>query len=117
MDGGSESSRDIYIFSGDPTQEPWNIPARGSATSNDEEGLEYIAGLILRNDCQALIIKYEEKTISSPANVRVVMIVPATVADITAGQSLNAHRVSIGTVASTHLCLVIKRSYPSRLST
>ena len=29
------------------------------------------------------------------------MVVPATVADITAGQSLNAHQVSIGTVAST----------------
>ena len=115
MDGGQKAVA-IYIFSGDPTQELWNIPARGSATSNDEEVLEYIAGLILRNDCQALIIN-EEKDNILPGERQGRHGRSCDCCGHHSRQSLNTHQVSIGTVASTPSLFGNRASYPSRVST
>jgi hypothetical protein len=78
----------------------------GSLVGKDEETLGYIEGLILRNDGRALIMKYRDgkKTIPVPANIRVVMVVPATVADIKPGQNFfvpNGYQTSLGTEALT----------------
>jgi hypothetical protein len=85
---GSQGAAEIYIFLDERTHEPWAVSA-GSLVGKDEETLGYIEGSILRNDGRTLIMKYRdgEKTIPVPANVRVVMVVPATVADIKAGQN------------------------------
>ena len=58
------------------------------------------------NDGRTLIMKHRdgEKTIPVPANVRVVIVVPATVADIKAGQNFfvpNGYQTSLGTEALT----------------
>jgi hypothetical protein len=102
---GSQEATEIYIFPDERTHEPWDISA-GSLVGKDEEVLVYIEGSILKNDGRALIIKYRdgEKTIPVPANVRVVMIVPATLADIKAGQNFfvpNGYQTSLGTEALT----------------
>jgi hypothetical protein len=102
---GSQRAAEIYIFLDERTHEPWAVSA-GSLVGKDEETLGYIEGSILRNDGRALIMKCRdgEKTIPMPANIRVVMVVPATVADIKPGQNFfvpNGYQTSLGTEALT----------------
>ena len=102
---GSQGAAEIYIFLDERTHEPWAVSG-SSLLGKDEETLGYIEGSILKNDGRALIMKYRdgEKTIPTPANIRVVMVVPATIAEIKAGQNFfvpNGHQTSLGTEALT----------------
>jgi hypothetical protein len=68
--------------------------------------LSYTEGTILDNENQVLTIKYTdgEKQLGVRANVRIVMLVPATAPDIKAGQYFlvpNGKPQSLGTLAST----------------
>ena len=70
------------------------------------EVLRYTEGSVVGTENQVLTMKYTgcEKKMNMPANVRIVLLVPATVADIKAGLYFlvpNAKPVSLGTVAST----------------
>jgi hypothetical protein len=102
---GSQGAAEIYIFPDERTHEPWAVTA-GSLVGKDEEVLAYIEGSISRNDGRTLTMKYRdgEKTIPVAADVRVVMVVPAAVADIKAGQNFfvpNGYQTSLGTETLT----------------
>ncbi|MBV9532651.1 MAG: hypothetical protein JO283_16720 [Bradyrhizobium sp.] len=100
---GSEKAVEIYIFPDEPRHEP-NVPAK--VVGRENEVLSYTEGSVLDNENQVLTIKHTdgEKRIAMPANVRIVMLVPATVADIKPGQYFlvpNDKPTSLGTLAST----------------
>ena len=102
---GSEKAVQVYIFMDEHMHEPWSRDANSSVLGEDEI-VNYIEGTVLANRDQALTIKYKEseKKITVPANVRVVMLVPATAADVKAGQYFLAPKgkqVSLGVLAST----------------
>jgi len=102
---GSQKAVEIYIFVDERTHEPWGREANSSVVGDDEI-LTYIEGTVLANGDQALTVKYKESEnkITAPANVRVVMLVPATAADVKAGQYVfapNGKKVSVGMLAST----------------
>jgi len=61
---------------------PWDLMPNSTMTNGNIESQD------VSNDGQTLVMKYKdgEKTIIVPANVEVVMFVPATVADIKAGE-------------------------------
>ena len=61
---------------------PWDLMPNSTMTNGN------IESQVVSNDGQTLVMKYKdgEKTIIVPANVEVVMFVPATVADIKAGE-------------------------------
>ena len=100
---GPEKAVEIYIFPEEPRHEP-NVPAK--VVGRENEVLSYTEGSVLDNENQVLTIKHTdgEKRIAMPANVRIVMLVPATVADIKPGQYFlvpNDKPTSLGTLAST----------------
>ncbi len=61
---------------------PWDLMPNSTMTNGN------IESQVVSNDGQTLVMKYKdgEKTIIVPANVEVVMFVPATVADVKAGE-------------------------------
>jgi hypothetical protein len=100
---GPEKAVEIYVFPDEPRHEP-NVPAK--VVGRENEVLSYTEGSVLDNENQVLTIKHTdgEKKMAMPANVRIVMLVPATVADIKAGQYFlvpNDKPTSRGTSAST----------------
>jgi hypothetical protein len=102
---GPQKAVEIYIFPDDPKHEP-NVSANVVGRKN--EILSYTEGSVLDNENQVLTIKYTdgEKKMTLPANVRIVTLVPATVADIKAGQYFlvpngKPQPQSLGTLAST----------------
>ena len=102
---GSQKAVQVYIFMDEHMHEPWSRDANSSVLGEDEI-VNYIEDTVLANRDQALTIKYKEseKKITVPANVRVVMLVPATAADVKAGQYFLAPKgkqVSLGVLAST----------------
>ena len=102
---GSQKAVQVYIFMDEHMHEPWSRDANSSVLGEDEI-VNYIEGTVLANGDQALTIKYKEseKKITVPANVRVVMLVPATAADVKATQYFLAPKgkqVSLGVLAST----------------
>jgi hypothetical protein len=102
---GSQKAVQVYILMNEHMHEPWRRDTNRSVPSEDEI-LNYIEGTVLANGDQALTIKYREseKKITVPANVRVAMLVPATAADVKAGQYFlapNGKQVSLGVLAST----------------
>ena len=102
---GSQKAVEIYIFVHERLHEPWGRTASSSVIGEDEI-LSYVEGPVLNNGNETLTIKYKEgeKNITVPANVRVVMLVPAAVADVKAGQYFfapNSKKVSVGMLAST----------------
>jgi len=102
---GSQKAVQVYIFADEDRHESWSDDANSSVLGEDEI-VNYIEGTVLANGDQALTIKYKksEKKITVPANVRVVMLVPATAADVKAGQYFLAPKgkqVSLGVLAST----------------
>jgi len=103
---GSQKAAEIYIFLDEPTHEPWRLTARRPVISGDERTLTYIEGSVISNDGKAVVTKFKdsEKKTPVPEDVRVVVVTPATVADIKAGQYCfipNGRQVSTGTVAPT----------------
>jgi hypothetical protein len=103
---GSQKAAEIYIFLDEPTHEPWMFPARRPVISSDEGTLTYIEGPVISNDGKAVVTKYKdsERKTPVPEDVRVVVVTPATVADIKAGQYCfipNGRQVSTGMVAPT----------------
>lgn len=101
----SHKVAEIYIFADEATHEPWGPPV-GSSVLGKDEILSYTEGRISTNDDQTLVIKYNEneEKLTVPTNVRVVMLVPTTVAYIKVGQYIfvpNSKMVSMGTLAST----------------
>jgi hypothetical protein len=101
----SQKVAEIYIFVDEATHEAWGLRDSGLILGKDEI-LGYIEGWVLANDDQTLVIKSNdgEQKLTMPTNVRVVTLVPATVADIKAGQYVlvpNGKLVSVGTLAST----------------
>jgi hypothetical protein len=102
---GSQKAVQVYIFADEDRHESWSDDANSSVLGEDEI-VNYIEGTVLANGDQALTVKYKksEKKITVPANVRVVMLVPATAADVKAGQYFLAPKgkqVSLGVLAST----------------
>jgi hypothetical protein len=102
---GSQKAVQVYIFMDEHLHESWSRDANSSVL-NEDEIVNYIEGTVLANRDRALTIKYKEseKKITVPANVRVVMLVPATAADVKAGQCFLAPKgkqVSLGVLAST----------------
>ena len=100
---GPEKAVEIYIFPDEPKHEP-NVPTK--VTGRENKILSYTEGSILDTENHVLTIKYTdgEKKIAMPANVRIVILVPATVADIKASQYFlvpNGKQHSLGTLAST----------------
>ena len=84
---GSQKAVEIHIFpeamrgTGEGHY-AWDLMPNSTMTNGN------IDSQVISNDGQSLVMKYKdgEKTISVPANVEVVMFVPATVADIKAGE-------------------------------
>lgn len=84
---GSQKAVEIHIFpdamrgTGEGHY-PWDLMPNSTMTNGN------IESQVVSNDGQTLVMKYKdgEKTIIVPANVEVVMFVPATVADIKAGE-------------------------------
>jgi len=102
--GGSQKAVEIYIFPDEPKREPND--AAGSIVGRENEILSYTEGSVINNADQVLTMKYPggDKKITIPANVRVAILVPATMADIKVGQYFlapNAKPFSLGTLAST----------------
>jgi hypothetical protein len=103
----TENIVEIYIFPGDPAGDPFDIPTTGLVTPSDAaQVLNYIEGLILKNDGQALTVKREggNDTIPVSADAKIVTVSPATVADIEVGQKFfvpNGHPISFGIIAPT----------------
>jgi hypothetical protein len=98
-------AREIYIFPDERGHQP-NVLADSSVVGRGNEVLRYTEGSVVGTENQVLTMKYQggEKKMNMPANVRIVLLVPATVADIKAGLYFlvpNAKPVSLGTVAST----------------
>jgi hypothetical protein len=103
MSGGLEKVVEIYVFPDEPRHEP-NLPAK--VLGRQDQILSYIEGSIAANENQVLTINYAdgEKKVAVPPNVRIVMLVPVTVADIKAGQYFlvpNGEPTSRGMLAST----------------
>ena len=104
---GTESAAGIYIFPGDPEQDPFDIPTSGLVTPSDAgQVLEYVEGSISKNDGQTLTVRRQvgDATIPASADARIVAVTPATIADITPGQKFfvpNGRPVSFGIVAPT----------------
>ena len=101
---GSQKAVEIYIFPDEPRHEP-NVAAN-TVVGRENEILSYNEGSVLDNEANVLTIKYtySENKITIPANVRIVMLVPATVGDIKTGQYFlvpNGELTSLGTLAST----------------
>jgi hypothetical protein len=101
---GSQKAVEIYVFPEELRHEP-NVTAN-TVVGRENEILSYTEGSVLDNEANVLTIKYTygENKITIPANVRIVMLVPATVADIKAGQYFlvpNGKPESLGTLAST----------------
>jgi hypothetical protein len=98
----SQKAVEIYIFPDQPRHQPGT-----TAQIISESGvLEYIDGSVLSVQEGTLVIKREEseERIIMPADVRVVMLVPTTVADIKAGQYFfipDSTPTSLSTLAST----------------
>jgi hypothetical protein len=95
---------EIYIFPDEPKHEPNDTVH--SVASRDNEILSYTEGSVIDDGGGILTIKSPggEKKMTIGTNIRVVMLVPATVADIKAGQYFlvpEAKPVSLGTLAST----------------
>jgi len=102
---GSQKAVEIYILAGERMHEPWGREANSSVLGDDEI-LIYIEGTVLANGDQTVTIKYKESEnkITALANVRVVMLVPATATDVKAGEYFfapNGKKVSVGMLAST----------------
>jgi len=84
---GSQKAVEIHIFpeamrgTGEGHY-AWDLMPNSTMTNGN------IDSQVVSNDGQSLVMKYKdgEKTINVPANVEVVMFVPATVADIKAGE-------------------------------
>ncbi len=84
---GSQKAVEIHIFpeamrgTGEGHY-AWDLMPNSTMTNGN------IDSQVVKNDGQSLVMKYKdgEKTISVPANVEVVMFVPATLADIKAGE-------------------------------
>ena len=100
---GPEKAVEIYIFPDESKHEP-NVPTK--VVSRENEVLSYTEGSVVDNENQVLTIKHTdgEKKMAMQANVRIVMLVPATVADIKGGQYFlvpNGKPTSLGTLAST----------------
>ena len=101
---GSQKAVEIYVFPDEPRHEP-NVTAN-TVIGRENEILSYTEGSVLDNEANVLTIKYTygENKLTIPANVRIVTLVPATVADIKAGQYFlvpNGKPESLGTLAST----------------
>ena len=101
---GSQKAVEIYVFPDEPRHEP-NVTAN-TVIGRENEILSYTEGSVLDNEANVLTIKhtYGEYKITIPANLRIVMLVPATVADIKTGQYFlvpNGKPESLGTLAST----------------
>jgi hypothetical protein len=99
---GAEKAVEIYIFPDESRHEP-NVPTK--VVGRENEVLSYTEGSVLDNENQVLTIKHPdgEKKIAMPDDVRIVMLVPATVADIKAGQYFlvpNGKPTSLGMSAS-----------------
>jgi hypothetical protein len=104
LDGHQEAIQ-IYIFPDERRHEA-NLLANSSVVGRENEILRYTERSVLDTKDHVLTIKYTggEKKITMPANVRIVLLSPATVADIKAGQYFlvpNGKPVSPGTLAST----------------
>jgi hypothetical protein len=102
---GSQKAVEIYIFPDEPRHET-NAEANHSVVGRGNEILSYTEGSVLDNEDQVVTMKLTggEKKITIPANVRIVMLVPAIVADIKAGQYFlvpNGKPESLGTLAPT----------------
>jgi hypothetical protein len=98
----SPKAVEIYIFPDQPRHQPGTT----AKIISESEVLEYIDGSVLSVQGGTLVIKREEgeKKITMLADVRVVMLVPATVADIKAGQYFfipDSTPTSLSTLAST----------------
>jgi hypothetical protein len=100
---GDQKAMAIYIF---PEDHRPNGLADSSILGRGNEILKYTEGSVVDTKNQILTINYTggEKKMTLPANVRIVSLVPATVADIKAGQYFlvpNGRPMSLGTLAST----------------
>jgi hypothetical protein len=105
--GGDENmgAIEVYVFPDQPVRSP-DTAVNNSVVGRENEVLSYIEGSVSSNAKQTLVIKSPdgEKTVVVPANTRVVVLVPATAADIKPGQYFlvpNAMPTSLGTLAST----------------
>jgi hypothetical protein len=101
---GSQKAVQIYIFPDELRHEP-NVAAN-TVVGRENEILSYTEGSVLDNEANVLTIKYAygEYKLTIPADVRIVMLVPAAVADIKAGQYFlvpNGKPESLGMLAST----------------
>jgi hypothetical protein len=106
--GGDENlgAVEIYIFPDQPVRDHSDAAVDKPVVGRQNEVLSYIEGSVSSSANQALVIKNPdgEKTVVVPASVRVVMLVPATAADVKPGQYFlvpNATPTSLGTLAST----------------
>ena len=102
--GGYLEAVEVYIFSDQLMRNPVSA-VNGSLVGRENEALRYIEGSVLSNANQALTIKNLDgvTTIAVTASIRVVMLVPATAADIKPGQYFfapNASPTSLGASAS-----------------
>jgi hypothetical protein len=102
---GDQKVMQIYIFPDERGHEA-NVLADISVEGRENEILRYTEGSVSDTKDQFLTMKYSggEKKMTMPANVRIVLLVRATVADIKAGQYFlvpNGTPVSLGTLAST----------------
>jgi hypothetical protein len=100
---GDQKAMEIYIF---PEEHRPNVLADNSVLGRGNEILKYTEGSVVDTKNQVLTINYTggENKMAMPANVRIVSLVPATVADIKVGQYFlvpNGRPVSLGTLAST----------------
>jgi len=96
---------EVYIFPDQPVRKS-DTAVNHSIVGRGNEVLSYIEGSVSSNANQTLVIKNldGDTTITVPANLRVVALVPATAADIKPGQYFlvpNATPTSLGTLAST----------------
>jgi hypothetical protein len=85
----TENVVQIYVFPSDPAGDPFDIPTTGLITpGNAAEVLNYIEGLISKNDGEALTVKHDggDDTVAVSANTKIVTVTPATPAAIEAGQ-------------------------------
>ena len=101
---GSQKAVEIHIFP-EPMRGtgeghyPWDLMPNSTMTNANVESL------VVSNDGQTLVMKYKdgEKKVMVPPGIEVVMFVPATVADIKAGQKFfvpNAKKLDDGTLES-----------------
>jgi hypothetical protein len=102
---GNLGAVEVYIFPDQPVRNP-DTSANRSVVGRASEVLSYIEGLVSSSANRALVIKNPdgESTIAVPTSVRVVMLVPATAADIKPGEYFfvpNASPTSLASSAST----------------